>query len=398
MKKNGYVNNVDELIAETSLDEVLVHYGLSPSNLSSGEYRMNCVFNPDCATSSYGNLAVSVSHPAKQILCHAMCGTRGNLLTLIHGLEKHAPPTSGKLRGQEFKDALRKLKEIRGVVSATRSEAKQVLATTKPKQAAESKPTPATIKRNVPLAKHENEAARKIADLYNDLVYDPSEMSPAAAQYVRSREWMTPELMQKWGVGYIPRDGRSMFRGWLVYTHRNQAGEPISYSGRDPLFEEKQQSWLRQGNADAPKKPIKHKYVKGFHRGQELFGQQVDRLNDPKIAESLERYGLIVVEGANDVIRLDELGLAAVGLCSNRATEAQIDKIKRFAMTAANKRVLLMPDNDEEGEAGFRDLLWNLVDSGLKIQLGWSRSRNHGMYDRMQPEQLDGAIWRAIEI
>lgn len=395
MKKNGYVNNVDELIAETSLDEVLVHYGLSPSNLSSGEYRMNCVFNPDCATSSYGNLAIGVSHPAKQIFCH-VCGTRGNLLTLIHGLEKHAPPASGKLRGQEFKDALRKLKEIRGVVADTRSEAKQVLAPTKPKQAIEAKPTPATIKRNVPLAKHENEAARKIADLCNDLIYDPAEMSPAAAKYVRSREWMTPELMQKWGVGYIPRDGRSMFRGWLVYTHRNQAGEPISYSGRDPLFEEKHQAWLRQGNADAPKKPIKHKYVKGYQRGLELYGQQVDRLNDPRIAESLECYGLIVVEGANDVIRLDELGLAAVGLCSNRATKNQIEKIKRFAMTAANKRVLLMPDNDEEGEAGFRDLLWELVDGGLKVQLGWSRARDQGKYSALQPENIDSEIWNSL--
>ena len=395
MNKNGYVNNVDELIAETSLDEVLVHYGLSPSNLSSGEYRMNCVFNADCATSSYGNLAVSVSHPAKQIFCH-VCGTRGNLLTLIHGLQNQTPPATGKLRGHEFKDALSKLKEIRGVVSATRSEAKQVLTPTQLKQAAESKPTPTTIKRNVPLAKHENEAARKIADLYNDLIYDPSEMSPAAAQYVRSREWMTPELMQKWGVGFIPRDGRSMFRGWLVYTHRNQAGEPISYSGRDPLFEEKRQAWLRQGNPEAPKKPIKHKYVKGFQRGLELYGQQVDRLNDPKIAVSLERYGLIVVEGANDVIRLDELGLASVGLCSNRATVTQVEKIKRFAMTAANERVLLMPDNDEEGEAGFKDLLWGLVDRGLRVRLGWSRTRYEGIFNGMQPEKIDEKGWRTI--
>ena len=278
MKKNGYVNNVDELIAETSLDEVLVHYGLSPSNLSSGEYRMNCVFNPDCATSSYGNLAIGVSHPAKQIFCH-VCGTRGNLLTLIHGLEKNSPPASGKLRGQEFKDALNKLKEIRGLVAATRTEATQVL-----KPVVESKPTENPVKRNVPLARHENEAARKIADLCDDLVYDPSEMSPAAGQYVRSREWMTPELMQKWGVGYIPRDGRSMFRGWLVYTHRNQAGEPISYSGRDPLFEEKHQAWLRQGNSGRAQEAAQAQVREGLPTRLELYGQQVDRLDEPHAA------------------------------------------------------------------------------------------------------------------
>ncbi len=54
-------------------------------------------------------------------------------------------------------------------------------------------------------------------------------------------------------------------------------------------------------------------------------------------------------------------------------------------MTAANKRVMLLPDN--EGDAGFRDLLWDLVDAGLRVQLGWSRTREDGMNDRLQPEQ-----------
>lgn len=286
---------------------------------------------------------------------------------------------------------MNKLKEIRGLVESTRTETTRSLKLT-----VEAKPTVTSVKRNVPLRRHENEAARKIADLHEDLVFDPAEMSPAAAQYVRSREWMTPEVMQKWGVGYIPRDGRSMFRGWLVYTHRNGQGEPISYSGRDPLFEEKQRAWLRQGSPEASRKPMKHKYVKGFQRGLELYGQQIARLDERTIQDSLDRHGLIVVEGANDVVRLDTLGLAAVGICSNRATAAQVEKIKRFAMTAANKRVLLLPDNDEEGEEGFRDLLWDLVDAGLRVQLGWSRSRDGGKYDALQPEQIDAAIWNQL--
>jgi DNA primase len=34
-----------------------------------------------------------------------------------------------------------------------------------------------------------------------------------------------------------------------------------------------------------------------------------------------------VVEGQNDVIRLDTLGFPAIALCSNKATETQIDKL-----------------------------------------------------------------------
>ena len=72
MKKNAeYVHNVDELITETSLDEVLVHFGRSPSNKERGEHRMECVFNESCSESSYGNLAVLVSDPANQIYCHS---------------------------------------------------------------------------------------------------------------------------------------------------------------------------------------------------------------------------------------------------------------------------------------------------------------------------------------
>ena len=73
-----------------------------------------------------------------------------------------------------------------------------------------------------------------------------------------------------------------------------------------------------------------------------------------------------------------------------------MEKIKRFAMTVANKRVLLLPDNDEEGEAGFRDLLWDLVDAGLRVQLGWSRERNHGRYEGLQPEHISQEIWDQI--
>ena len=398
MKNSAYVHNVDELIASTPLDSVLVHYGIPPTNLTSGEYRMECVFHESCRESSYGQLAIAVSHPAKQVFCH-VCGTRGNLLTLIHGLESRQPPATGKLRGQEFKNALAKLKEIRGISNETRSGAARVLNSSQP---VVSKPTESANKhndqhkRNTPLHRHENEAARKIADLHDDLVTDLSAMSPGAAQYVRSRPWMTPDLMNKWGLGYLPRDGRSMFRGLFVYTHRNAAGEPISYSARDPHFEEKQQAWLRQGENKTSGKPIKHKYVKGFARGLELYGQQTARLDETNLQESLDRHGLIVVEGANDVIALDGLGLAAVGLCSNRATQHQIEKIMRFANQAAHGCVTLLPDNDDEGEAGFKELLWSLTDGGLSVRLAWSRTRDGGIYEGMQPEQMTSEIGTRI--
>ena len=323
---------------------------------------MDCPFDASCSESSYGNLTVSTSDPAKVIYCHS-CRVRGNLLTLIHGLETNTAPAGGKLRGDEFKLAVHVLKEING------SSPVDTNPTRVPQPTIETKQSPT----NIPLSKSPNEKAREIADLYMDLETDVGKMPPDAASYFRSRPWLTPELCERWGVGYLPKDGRSMFRSWIVYTHRNQKNEVITYSGRDPGFERKWNRWLRDGKPET-RKPMKHKYVKGFSRGNELYGQPATRLQYHELQESLNEYGLFVVEGMNDVIKLDSMGIAAVGICGNRATECQVDRIASFAQQVAKNRVVLLPDCDDEGEAGFQDLLWRLAERNVQTQLGWSQN------------------------
>ncbi|TWT84335.1 hypothetical protein CA13_58120 [Planctomycetes bacterium CA13] len=86
----------------------------------------------------------------------------------------------------------------------------------------------------------------------------------------------------------------------------------------------------------------------------------MDRLKEPYVEESLGTYGVVVCEGQNEVLRMETLGVAAVGLGSNKATDHPIEKLIRFARQAGDNRVLLLPDCDEEGEHGFRELLWRL--------------------------------------
>ena len=242
----------------------------------------------------------------------------------------------------------------------------------------------------MPLIRHENENARKIADLEADFITDPAEMPPAVARYFREREeWLTPEVCERWGMGYLPRDGRSMLRGWIVYAHRNEEGEVLTYSGRDAGFAEKHAKWIRNGRPEK-QKPLKHKYVKGYQRGLELYGQQHGRLQDTEFKRSLKDRGLVVVEGMNDVIRLDTLGIAAIGLCSNKATDEQVAKIVRYAERAAKGRVTLLPDRDQEGVAGFQPLAWKLMQSGLDVRLGWRDSN----IDGIQPESADVSTLR----
>lgn len=395
------MNNVDELITQTPLALVLAHYGL-PAPQSDREYRMNCVFNESCSDSSYGNLTVR-QDVAKQIYCHT-CETRGNLLTLIHGLETHRPPSGGRLRGQEFKDAVKKLKEINGIVSYSppanviaprprtpQREIKPVegdsgSTASHPNASKEQKPAVPLV--NTPLKRHDKEAARELENLYQELITDVAQMSPAAATYVRKRPWMTAELMQKWSIGWIPGNGRSLFRkNYFVYTHRNLKGEVISYSGRDLTFESKWDEWQRAGKPEG-KKPAKHRYVAGYHRGIELYGAIASRLNEPALKASLDKYGLIVVEGMNDVIRLDELNLCAVGITSNRATDTQVASLVQFAQQVSNNRILLLPDCDEEGETGFKDLLWKLAEAQVHTRLGPTSKSHNGQFVGRQPEDL----------
>ena len=187
-------------------------------------------------------------------------------------------------------------------------------------------------------------------------------------------------------------------RGRVVYGYVNEENEMLSYFGRDPAFLTKQQEWIRKGRPEKGK-PMKHRFVKGFHRGLELYGQNFDeRLNEERLQSSLRSHGLIVVEGSNDVIRLDCLNSCAVGLCSNKATDEQIIKIVQFAKEHSAGQVVLMPDCDPEGEAGFKELLWKLSQQqGIKVKLAWTSEMHDGQFMNRQPESISSEDWDFIQ-
>lgn len=273
--------NVDELIKQTSPHQVAGHLGIALPPKTSGELRIDCLFCEE-RSSTYGNLVVNLDKPHNPIYAHC-CGVRGNLLMLMYGMVHGRPPSGGKLQGEDFNEMKQLLIEVNqpgstGVVR--RSNEKEI-----PKVEEE----PPYI--NLQMKHAEKEAARDLANLYEDFITDPQAMKPAAGQYVRQRPWLTPEVMERWRIGWIPGDGRSMFRrDFLVYTQLDEQGDVLSYSGRDLHFDEKQKRW-EEADRPADKKPAKHRFVKGYHRGLELYGQHRQRLT-PALRESLRRYGL----------------------------------------------------------------------------------------------------------
>ena len=183
-----------------------------------------------------------------------------------------------------------------------------------------------------------------------------------------------------------------------MYPLLDEQGNVLTWFGRDMHYDKKVTEWNTSGR-DPDQKPAKTRFVKDFRRGQELFGQHGSkRLKDnPDLRESLATIGLIIVEGQNDVIRLDTLGAPAVGLMSNTATELQLQKMIRFAKQTAGSRIVLLPDNDSDGEKGFKELLWKLCGvPQIDVKLGWSREMFSGRFDGHQPESLSSEEWEFL--
>ena len=111
--------------------------------------------------------------------------------------------------------------------------------------------------------------------------------------------------------------------------------------------------------------------------------------------EKLGGTGLIVVEGPNDVIAMDVLGVPAVGLCSNTVTGEQVEKISQLAHAFGGGVATLLLDCDAEGETGARQALVEIAQR-CAVRLAWSSAMHGGAFKGRQPESLSREEWEQI--
>lgn len=385
MHRPGYID-VDRLQAETSLLAAAAKCGVTLDVRGTGpEVRIDCLFG--CAGDHGGRkeVAINTDNPQKVFQCHAyQCQFRGNLLTLMHGWLTGTKPTGEKLKGDEFQRVKKVLAGIDPPLNPG------------PRKAAEATeaaaPPPPT---NIPLVDASEPRVRELHNIDEKFITNVAQMNPAAAAYVRRHPCLSSESMRKWRVGYLPNDGGGDKRGWslrgsIIYPVLSENGKVLTWAGRDVHYEEKERDFARLSQAERVSEdpPAKHRFPKGFHRGQELFGQHTARLAEPGYRGFIARHGLIVVEGFNDVIGLDNLGVPAVGIMSNRMTDAQGGKIARWAKQIASGRVLLMFDCEESGILGAKEALWFFTERGLDVRLVWTPAMHAAVYTGKQPESL----------
>ena len=387
-EKPGFVN-VDELMRQVTFEQAAAYYGVALPEIHrvGDEIRMRCFLN--CGRSGETGqraLAIQAEHAAKIWRCfEAGCGRGGNLVSLCD-LMKPGERANGKPRGERFKSIIR---DLQAMVTGTPQETPAAAESPPPVQAAKR---PAG---NPPLAQSDNERARGLVTLDEKFVVDPAAMSPKAASYFRHRPFLTPEMCQRWRMGYLPRDaggdhaGGTM-RGKIVYPMLSESGEVLTWFGRDPEYEGKYHEWIVGGKQG--KEPEKYHFVKGFQRGLELFGQQ--RFGDEAFHESARSTGLLVLAGPNDVMALDAFGIAAVGLCATSVTAEQAAKIGAFARETAGVATVLL-DCTEEGELAARVVLIELAQH-CPVRLAWSQVMHGGEFRGRNADSLTSKEWEGM--
>jgi hypothetical protein len=390
--------DVDSLQRALSVRDLARFYGVAlPERFGdSGEQRLACPCRDCGGHSDQRSASVNVSDPFKRWKCHREnygCGAQGNLVTLAYCFKHGAMPAGGKPSGKEFYAIAEDLQRIAGGEAPPQSPSPQI-ASTRTSTAADVAAT-ITSKANTPLAHSDNENARQLVSLHEQLTVDLKLLSPPASQYARRRPFLLSEaLAAECRFGYMPGSSKSSLRSKWVYGIRNEQGEPLAWAGRNVRYEDEYDAWTKGGRPGP--EPIKYRFPSQalFRRSLELYGQEF--LRDERFGASLAKHGLILVEGFTDRIRLHELGVMSVAMMSNQLTDEQTVKLVRYANEYAGGRVGLMHDADGPGDEGAKESLWRLHQAGVNAYLVWTRKAHGGRFDGRQPESLTAVEWNDI--
>lgn len=383
-RKSSYID-VQSLMPQVSLEQATTYYGVTLPEVKriGHEIRTRCFLN--CGKSEETGdraLAIQADSATKIWKCFNYGCAKGGNLVGICDLLKPGENGSGRPRGDRFKEIARDLQRmVQGKAPDAPTKADPLPATK----------APAKIEKNIPLAESDNERVQTLIHLPQEFVVDPAEMPPGAAAYFRRREFLTPGVCREFGVGYLPRSSKSLLRGKIVYPFLSAAGQVLCFFGRDVLYEEKFRRWVAGGREGT--EPAKYTMPKTFKRGLECWGENIVR--EKILGAKLLPSGLVVVEGANDAIRLLLLGAPAVALCSNTITPRQVERIVQLAADCGQSYVSLMLDTDAAGEQGLAQIL-PLLSERIPVQRLWSRTSHDAKFADRQPESLSPEEWTSI--
>ena len=167
---------------------------------------------------------------------------------------------------------------------------------------------------------------------------------------------ITEETVKAFGAGYC---SRGLMKSRVVFPVRNVKEDVVAYAGRA----------VRD---DQEKSQGKYRFPTGFKKHLELYN--IDRVaNDAETRKAVRDFGVVLVEGFTDVMRLCQHGfLNVVALMGTDFHEAQ-KKMLTDPQLNPTRRVTLFLDNDEAGKKGRREIAQALIYDAFVRYVDYSR-------------------------
>jgi len=162
---------------------------------------------------------------------------------------------------------------------------------------------------------------------------------------------ITEETIKKFGVVYCTS---GLMKGRIAFPIPNRESEIMAYAGRA----------VKQSDED---ENGKYKFPPKFNKLTELYN--VDRIaNDAETKKAVKDFGLIVVEGFTDVMKLDQEGFKNVVALMGSVMGEKQKKMLLDPSLNPTRRLTLFLDKDEAGEQGKRKIASDCIYGGAFIR------------------------------
>ena len=178
---------------------------------------------------------------------------------------------------------------------------------------------------------------------------------------------LTEETIKRWSVIYATA---GIMKGRVAFAIKNVNAEILAYAGRAVKKADEENNG-------------KYRFPPNFNKSTELFG--IDRIaNVAAASKAAKDYGIILVEGFIDAMKLEQEGIPnVVALMGTDFHDAQKALLLDPKLNPT-RRVTLFLDNDEAGNIGKRKIAQSLIHDAFVRYVDWSRAPE----GKTEPEHL----------
>jgi DNA primase catalytic core len=297
------------------------------------------------------------------------CGESGDAFDLVE-----------KLKGFDFRESLKYLKNWRGLASFSSVSADLPLIVSIPNDGGKPPESP-----NIQTQSDDEKVndLNTVKDYYHKKLFD----HPEALEYLQKRSFKTPGVYERFQIGFAGGSLLSII-GETQKQALTEAGI-ITDKGFEhfknclvfPIFDDNENAVSFYGRDISEDSNFKHRYLKGSHKG--IFNRKASKVYDE----------IVLTESIIDALSLIETGLENIQPIygTNGFTDEHLEILKADRV----KTVILALDNDEAGQKATETLKERLIIEGFKVKLlsayggkDWNEALVNGALEKNDLQEL----------